>query len=169
MRVNVKLFLVRHGIAVDRIGSDIRSDFDRYLTPEGFKECEQVAAGLARLGVKPEIFITSPLVRAKQTADVFSAGLTKSSSPRLEICRALAPGGKFSEILAAVPKDVEQVMFFGHEPDMSNFAQHLLASDVEIPFKKSAVCRIDVDKIPPEDAGVLKWFITPKLGRLLKD
>lgn len=163
----MKLFLVRHGVAVDRIGGDIRSDFDRPLTPEGREECEEVAAGLKRLGVKPQALVSSPLLRARQTGEVFVNVLAKQSE--LIICKGLAPGGKFPEIFAAVPADIEQVMFFGHEPDMSRFALHLLSTtEVEMPFKKAGVCRIDVPSLPADVPGVLKWMITPKIARLMK-
>lgn len=163
----MKFYLVRHGIAVDRIDGDVKSDFQRPLTPDGRHESELVAGGLKKLGVKPDVLITSPLVRARQTCEVFADVLNYKKEPLL--CEALAPGGSISDIykMAKVYKLADEYMFFGHEPDMMRFAQTLLwaSSELEIPFKKSGVCRIDVADIPPTMPGVLKWFITPKIAK----
>ncbi|MBY0360090.1 MAG: phosphohistidine phosphatase SixA [Candidatus Obscuribacterales bacterium] len=164
----MRFYLVRHGVAVDRIDGDIKNDFQRPLTPDGRHESELVASGLKKLGVKPDVLITSPLVRARQTCEVFAEVLNYKNEPL--ICEALAPGGSISDIykMAKVYQSANEYMFFGHEPDMMRFAQTLLWSspELEIPFKKSGVCRIDVADIPPTMPGVLKWFITPKIAKL---
>lgn len=165
----MKLYLVRHGIAVDHIGGEIKSDFQRPLTADGHNETEQVAMGLKKLGIKPDVFLTSPLVRARQTCEIFAKILHHKTEPI--ICEALAPGGSISDIykMARGYKSANEFIFFGHEPDMMRFAQTALwaGPELDIPFKKAGVCRIDVADIPPTMPGVLKWFVTPKIIRLL--
>lgn len=166
---HMKLYLVRHGVAIDRIGGEIKNDFQRPLTPDGRAEVELVATGLKRLGVRPDLLITSPLVRAKQTCEVFAEAMHFKSE--LVICEALAPGGSISDIykMAKNYQSANEIIFFGHEPDMARFAQTALwaGPELDIVFKKSGVCRIDVSDMPPTMPGVLKWFITPKIARLM--
>lgn len=162
----MKLFLVRHGIAVDGIGGEIKSDAQRPLTAEGHNETEQVAKGLKRTGVKIDLLVSSPLVRARQTAEIFKDVFKLEA---LEFCEALAPGGEPSEVFKFLQnhKKMECIALFGHEPDMGGLAQALLQADFSIPFKKAGVCRIDVNEMPPKYPGELKWFLPPKLSKHL--
>jgi phosphohistidine phosphatase len=161
----MKLFLVRHATATEGIGGNIRSDAERPLIPEGKKEAEAVASALKKLGVRGDGFITSPLVRARQTAEIFCEIL--GGKDKFAYCEALAPGGSTDELFSQLNKlrKVEEVFLFGHQPDMSYLAQTLLHSDeLDMPFKKAGVCRIDVADLPPTSPGTLKWFITPKIA-----
>lgn len=165
----MKLYLVRHGIATNGLPEGIRSDAERPLTNEGREETKEVAQGLKRIGVKPDLFVTSPLVRARQTAKIMSDVLAGHDD--LEVCPALAPGGSLSEVCNFLRKfnKANEIMLFGHEPDMGQLAAGLIwaGPDCQIPFKKAGVCRIDVSSLPPNSPGVLKWFVTPKIACLL--
>jgi phosphohistidine phosphatase len=161
----MKIYLVRHGIATERIGGAILNDAMRPLTDEGRAETKDVANGLKRLGLKPEFFVSSPLVRAKQTAEICAEILAKDA--QIKITDALAPAGNVRQLFKFL-RDLgafEEAMLFGHEPDIGMLAASLLdASDLQIPFKKAAVCRVDVYDLPPSTPGTLKWFITPKIA-----
>lgn len=155
----MKLFLVRHGIAVDGLSGEIRTDAQRPLTPEGRQEVELVAKGLRKQGSKLDLLVTSPLVRARQTAELY--GEEFKLEP--EICPALAPGGEAEELFRFLKdKKAESIALFGHEPDMGELAQYLLHAEFNIPFKKAGICRIDVWEMPPSSPGTLKWFLPPK-------
>src|ERR1700679_3435552 len=93
----MKIYLVRHGIASEKIGGAIRYDSQRPLTDEGIEELKLVAKGLRKLGVKPAIMVASPLVRAKETAEIIRSefGLDEE----LKISDALAPGGNPNDAL----------------------------------------------------------------------
>src|SRR6202012_5881267 len=67
----MRIYLVRHGIAIDREDPDCPSEAERYLTPKGIQRTRQAARGLRELGVKPAALLTSPLVRAVQTGEIF--------------------------------------------------------------------------------------------------
>lgn len=159
----MELILVRHGIAAD-IGGEIRSDRERPLTAEGRDETELVARGLKRAGVKIDQLVSSPLVRARQTAEIF-AEVYKMDKP--DICDALACGIDMQALFKFLKtlKKAESIALFGHEPDMGELAQTLLGAEFAIPFKKAGVCRIDVFDLPPTTGGILKWFLPPKLVR----
>lgn len=131
----MKLFLVRHGIAVDGLSAEIKSDAQRPLTPEGHEETELVARGLKKAGTKIELLVSSPLIRARQTAAIFAD--VYNPDAKIEICEALAPGGSPGDIYKFLKgTKADSVALFGHEPDMGELAQTLLGAEFGIPFKK---------------------------------
>jgi len=161
----MKLYLLRHGIAVDHIGGEISSDRQRPLTKEGQKETNQIACALAKIGVKADLIVSSPLVRAKQTAEIVKDILAKGTE--LQITESLAPGSTASDLYQFLKpfNQLEEIFLVGHEPDMSRLAGTLLwaGPELNIPFKKAGVCRIDIVDIPPTSPGILKWFVTPRI------
>ncbi|PYU14179.1 MAG: phosphohistidine phosphatase SixA, partial [Acidobacteria bacterium] len=68
----MELYIVRHGIAIDREDPQCPPDPERYLTEEGVEKTKGVAKGVAALGVAADLFFTSPYVRASQTAEIFA-------------------------------------------------------------------------------------------------
>jgi phosphohistidine phosphatase len=166
----MKLYLLRHGIAVDRIGGAIHNDFQRPLTENGREELKVVGAALKRLNVKADLMISSPLVRARQTAEIIKSAL---NSPReIEIAEALAPGGGVSDLYKFLRpfSQLDEIFLVGHEPDMGRLAGNLLWSgpEFDMPFKKAGICRIDINDVPPNIPGRLKWFLTPKIISLFE-
>jgi phosphohistidine phosphatase len=165
----MKLYLLRHGIAVDRIGGEIKSDWERPLTNEGQEETKTVALALRKIGIKADLIVSSPLVRAKQTADIVMEVLAKGSE--IQISEALAPGGLASDLYKFLKQfsQKDNIFLVGHEPDISRLAGNLLWAGPElyIPFKKAGICRIDIVDIPPTSPGILKWFLNPKILCLL--
>ena len=165
----MKIYLVRHGIASERIGGAVLNDSMRPLTDEGRAECRSVSHAIKKLNVKPAFFVSSPLVRARQTADIFADVL--AGKPEIKVCDALAPGGAPAALYRFLRElgNFQEVMLFGHEPDIGMLAATLLnaENELQLPFKKAGVCRVDVFDLPPSSAGVLKWFITPKIATAL--
>lgn len=154
------LYIFRHGEAQERGRG---ADETRALTGPGKAEVRRVARGLKRLGVNPEIILTSPLVRAEETARI-AADILKPEAG-LRICEALAPGG----IHAALFKELSslarsRVMLVGHQPDLGELASVLVwgSPDAGIPFKKAGVARIVTAHLPPAATGELRWLLTPK-------
>src|SRR5206468_11915276 len=92
----MQLYIVRHGIAVDREDPKCPPDPERYLTEEGVEKTKQVAKGVAALGVTGDLFLTSPYVRAVQTAEIFASelGYAKQKIRRTDL---LLPGGRSEE------------------------------------------------------------------------
>jgi phosphohistidine phosphatase len=168
----MKLYLMRHGIATERIGGAILNDSQRPLTEEGKAETKLVALGLKRLAIKPDLVVTSPLVRAKQTAEIIIDVL--GAKDDLKVTDALAPGGAASDLYKFLrqfnqPQAPQEVFLVGHEPDMGRLAGTLLwaGPELDIPFKKAGVARIDIADVPPTAPGTLKWFLTPKIAALM--
>lgn len=161
-----ELYLIRHAIAAER-GDDWPDDDKRPLTEGGkslFKECVD---GLASLDVAVDEIFTSPLIRAKQTAELLAAGL--SGQPAVKILDALSPGHSPSSVLAQLARTARRrrMALVGHEPGLGELAAHLIGAGRALPFKKGGVCRIDVESLTSRLPGALTWFVTPKVLRRL--
>jgi phosphohistidine phosphatase len=161
----LELLIVRHGIAVEP-GTGGMSDAERPLTDEGEKKFREAARGLAKLLPIPDVLLSSPLLRARQTAEIAAAAWGKV---RVAIDERLA-GGSVDDILSAVQEHGrgELVVIVGHEPDVSHLAAKLLGSGyaARLAFKKGGAALFDVgDK--PRRGGQLVWFASQKLLRSL--
>jgi phosphohistidine phosphatase len=163
----LELYLIRHGIAEER-GKDWPDDSKRPLTPEGIARLRKAARGLNALGVGFDQIVTSPLVRTRQTADVFAEEL--KAKPPVTTADALAPAGTPASVMQEIAKHVRKarVALVGHEPNLGELAAQLIGSRTPLEFKKGGICRIDFDILPPKGAGALRWFLTPKILRSLR-
>ena len=162
-----ELYLVRHGLAEER-GDAWPDDAKRPLTDEGMSKMRKSVRGLARLGVSVDVVLTSPLVRARQTAEIVAGGL--SPRPSVVSIDSLAPDGTYASVIADLEKHVRKtrIALVGHEPNIGELAARLIGSRHPIEFKKGAVCRIDVDELPPSGPGELRWLLTPKIMRSIR-
>ncbi len=157
-----ELYLIRHGLAEER-GDAWPDDSKRPLTDEGISRMRKAARGLARLGVTVDVVLSSPLVRARQTAEIVAAGL--DPRPALVNIDSLAPDGSYAAIVADLEKHGRKtrIALVGHEPAVGELAARLIGSRHPLELKKGAVCRIDLDQIPPGGPGDLRWLLTPKI------
>jgi phosphohistidine phosphatase len=162
-----ELYLVRHAIAEER-SEKWPDDAKRPLTSDGVSRMRKNARGLARLGVKFDIILTSPLVRARQTADILADAF--ESRPQIVTSDALAPGASYDSLLADLAKHARKtrIGLVGHEPGIGELAARLAGARRPFEFKKGAVCQIDVDSVPPAGPGMLRLFLTPRVLRFVK-
>jgi phosphohistidine phosphatase len=167
MADGISLYLVRHAVAADR-GDAYPDDTKRPLTPRGALRFRRAVKGLASLDPRIELVLTSPLVRARQTANILAELLP--SRPPLEEIDPLAPGASFDALMRALASHgrLSGIAIVGHEPGMGETAARLVGARSPIPFKKGAVCRIDVDTLPLAGPGTLRWFVTPRILRALE-
>ena len=158
------LYLVRHGIAEPR-GERWPDDDLRPLSPEGTTRMKRAARGLAALEEPVGVVLTSPLVRAVQTAEIVRKALGLGAP--LVHCQALAPGGSPRDVAAGVQELGLSGAFVlvGHEPDLGALAGWLLGTRAPLAFKKGAVGRIDVAARPTAGSGRLVWFLPPRVLR----
>lgn len=162
----VELYLIRHGIAALR-GEEYPDDTKRPLTHRGIVRLRREARALAALNVSFDQIITSPLVRARQTADLFAEDLP--SKPPVAVSQSLAPGGKPGAVLDELGKYARRtkIALVGHEPDLGELAARMIGARQPIQFKKGGICRIDFEALPPAGPGRLRWLMTPKQLRAL--
>ena len=159
-----ELYLVRHAIAAER-GEDWPDDDKRPMTERGIARFKECVDGLVRMGVVVDEIFTSPLVRAKQTADLLAAGLLGKAA--VKILDALAAAHSPASVLAQLAKAARRrrLALVGHEPGLGELAAHLTGAGRALPFKKGGVCRIDVESLSSRRSGALTWFVTPKMLR----
>lgn len=165
-----QLFILRHGIAAQRSSPLTSSDAVRPLTPKGRKRVALIAEGLHKLGYAFDWIVTSPLVRAAQTAEIVAA--SQRPNPPVDVCAALRPGTSREDVLAFLAKnpDRRRVMLVGHEPDLSTLAGRLIGAgrDANLEFKKGGCCLIEYDGLPARYSGRLVWWLTPRALRANK-
>jgi phosphohistidine phosphatase len=163
-----ELYLIRHAIAEER-GDAWPDDTKRPLTSDGIARMKKAARGLARLDVTIDVVLTSPLVRARQTAEIVADAL--EPHPPIVVVDSLEPGGAFASIVADLQKQARKVRLgmVGHEPGIGELAARLIGSRHPIPFKKGAICRIDLEDIPPAGPGDLRWMATPRMLRAIRE
>ncbi len=164
---DLEVYLVRHAVAAER-GSEWPDDTARPLTPGGASRFRKAVEGLSAFGVEIDIVFTSPLVRCRQTADLLADGLP--GKPRVQAIDALAPGGGHTAVIAEIARVARRprMALVGHEPDLGHLAAKLIALKRPLEFRKGAVCRIDIDALPPGGPGQLRWFATPRMLRRLR-
>ena len=162
------LYIVRHAIAAER-GPDWPNDDLRPLTERGVARFRKAVDGFATLGLKVDEVWTSPLTRARQTADLFAAGLSGELS--VKELSVLAPGHTPTRVvdeLARVTRG-RRLAVVGHEPGLGELAACLVGARRAIPFKKGGICRIDVEGTGGRWSGTLVWFATPRFLRGLAE
>lgn len=162
----MQLFLLRHGQAEDRRAGG--TDFDRALTAEGRAELARIARGLRRLEVVPDVILSSPLVRARQTAAIVAPVL----GCEVEIVDGLASGAGFDDILRVIEarSTAGFLMLTGHEPDLSTAAALLAGAPAgSLVLKKAGLIRVDLYGPPRAGAGRLRWLLAPRQLALIGD
>jgi phosphohistidine phosphatase len=167
MASGYELYLIRHGIAEER-GEAWPDDAKRPLTDRGIARLKKEARGLAQLGVTFYVILTSPLVRARQTADAIAS--TFDPRPAIVTIESLSPGGTYQALLSDLEKQSRRsrIALVGHEPGIGELAAKLIGSRHPLEFKKGAVCRVDLETLPPAGPGALHWFMTPRILRSLR-
>ena len=155
------LLVLRHGEAGQR--SNLSGDFKRTLTVEGKQEIADIANGLKSLDFKLDHVLTSPLLRAKQTAEVVAKSLKYKN--KIEEIDSLKPEGnrlEFYSILSKFKQD-SVVLVVGHEPYLSEMIGEAISqSGCRIDLKKAGLARVRVLSTLPKIRGELRWLLTPK-------
>jgi phosphohistidine phosphatase len=161
----VKLLLVRHAAAVPR-GTPGVPDDERPLTPKGRAKFSAAAKGLARIAHRPDVLLTSPLPRARATAEI-AARAFKRIEPTVEPALAHENLDAIMAALGAQPAGA-MVTVVGHEPTLSALLARLLgaAHGERLAFKKGGAALVDLPD-GPLGGGLLVWFLKPKVLRAL--
>ena len=155
------LFLIRHADALP-VGEAGQNDIDRPLSPRGQSQAKELGRVLQSRYSRIDRVLTSPLLRARQTAEELCAS-RGIGTPALVACKELAPGGKrrkLSRILRGL--DGKRLAVVGHEPDLSDFAAWLIGSKkAQIDIAKSGIACLTCGEAPGKGMAVLRWLVTP--------
>ena len=161
----VQIYIMRHGIATMRGADRSIDDSERTLTPRGRSKCKQIGKGLARLGVTLDWIVTSPLVRASETAQIMAESL--GAEIPMDFCEALRPGEPPEKLLRFLKQQSQRkrILVVGHEPDLSILAGRLIGADrnAGLAFKKGGCCLVLCDQLSLKMPGRLLWWMTPRV------
>jgi phosphohistidine phosphatase SixA len=158
----VILYFLRHGDAGPYTGAE--DDDARELTAAGVDALQAGAPLWRSLHLRPEVVLTSPLARARHTAELFVAGMGLTDPPLVE--ERLSPGagwGYLARAMAAHPA-ARRVMFVGHEPDLSSVVC-LLTGAASVRLRPGGVACVEFPGIPEPGAGELAWLLDPDAYR----
>ena len=156
------LAVIRHGIAEDAGPATGYRDEPRRLTDQGITRMRIAAAGIARLGIRPVVVLTSPLARCVQTAEIVAA----ATGADVRVHAALRPGARTAavlDLLAGYP-DAQCVAVCGHQPDLSQMTADISGSEVN--YRRGMLGVIDLAALRPR-AGTLVGLYPPKALRAL--
>lgn len=164
----MELYIIRHGDAIDHNDPQVTGDAMRWLTDKGREEVAVSARLLAKLGVVPDLVLTSPMVRARQTAEIVSEMIGPSGGP--EVSDHLVYGGSLAGVLADITERdrPQRIVLAGHMPSVGALVGYLAwgTPENEVPFRTGELCRIDLpDDAPMPGNGDLRWLIPPKIAR----
>ena len=162
----MSLYLFRHGDSHPVGEEGIGTDEERTLTPRGITETREACEGLVRLGVKGDEIWSSPLLRARQTADILAQVL---GIERIEVRSGLALPEEMGDLFTAlseVPPD-RNLFLVGHQPYLGDWVSLLVSgtSEGEVAISKSGVARIELSAGRKPPRGELRWLLTPNLLR----
>jgi phosphohistidine phosphatase len=161
----MNLYLLRHAKAIDIGTGGIRHDRDRPLAPDGEKKMRLIASGLRQLELGFDLILTSPCVRAQQTAEIVAQEL-RLKCP-LELTTHLAVEADLPALIAEINRQHRQsteVLLVGHEPSLGQMLSMLVTGgyQLSVDFKKAALAKVSVDSLRWGRCAVLEWFMAPK-------
>jgi len=159
----MNLYIIRHAIAIDEGTPEYDNDSERPLSDKGKKKMRQIAKGLRALGVDFDLILSSPYLRAKETAEI----LAEVSRTKADVAFSenLIPMGDPDLLISEMNEkySANSIALIGHEPHLSSLIS-LLVSDnasLDITLKKGGVCRLSADDLHHTRKATLEWLITP--------
>lgn len=161
----MNIFILRHGIAVERGAKGFDRDSDRPLTAKGKRQLRKTAAAMKKMKLHFDLILTSPYERAKKTAEIVAEELRLQK--RLRLTEALrsesAPESIISE-MAGLKHAPEDVLLVGHEPYLSRLISLLVSGngDVAMDLKKGGLSKLEVEKLRAGKCAQFAWLLTPK-------
>jgi phosphohistidine phosphatase len=160
----MNLYILRHGLAVERGAPGFAKDAERPLTPKGERKLWQVAEAMEALELSFDLILTSPYVRARQTAEIVAEAFNRRK--RLEMAECLTPGGDMRELIGLIKGITplpENVLLVGHEPYLSELISLLASgSNLSLEMKKGGLCKLEAQTLKHGRCASLAWLLTPR-------
>jgi phosphohistidine phosphatase len=161
----MRIYLIRHSNAIDPGTPGYEDDSLRPLTEKGRDKMKRISAALKELDVKPDLIISSPYVRAKQTAEILAKVLKYKHE--LIFNEMLVPMGNPDNIIGEINEkySVDELILVGHEPCFSVLIGTLVAENPDLAFniKNGGVCCLSSDDLHTDRKATLDWLLTPKI------
>lgn len=161
----MNLYIVRHAIAEQRGTPGYDDDSQRPLTDKGRKKMNKIVKGLRQLGIELDTILTSPYVRARDTAKILANEFNMTD--QIRFTDNLIPPGDFNALIDEIQEkyNVESLALVGHEPMLGELISWLTTGNknLQINFKKGGVCYLSADNLYQDHRAILEWLLTPAL------
>jgi phosphohistidine phosphatase len=159
----LNLYIVRHGDA-NALGGEFRSDHERTLSDEGRSDAHLMAQALVNIDLNISAILTSPLVRAIETGEIFGRALKREPTVTRKLEPGFDPRSLTDEVLSMT--DSGGVVVIGHQPDMSMLISYLI-SPTHAATVAMETCAIAAVHLPSNGPPRLRWLLTPEIVRRL--
>jgi len=168
---DMELYILRHSDAVNIGESGCASDRERFLSETGRLKMEEIAQSIKKMGIEFDLVLSSPYVRARQTAEI----LVKAyhAEKKLRFSDFLASGESVEDLMAELDEKysrLEALVLVGHEPQLSRLISFLLSGHEDLGFemKKGGLCKLSIERFKSKGAcAVLDWLLPPRYLRLM--
>ncbi len=143
----MNLYILRHGLAVEPGTPGYAKDADRPLTPKGERKLWQIAEAMEALELSFDLMLSSPYLRARQTADIIAEAF--NARKKLEFSEFLTPSGspkRLIEFLLDLKPLPGNVLLVGH---------------------KGGLCKLNAESLKPGRCAALEWLLTPGQMKLM--
>jgi phosphohistidine phosphatase len=161
----MNLYVVRHAIAVERGTPGYEDDTQRPLTEPGRKKMKKISRGLHQLGIELDVILTSPWVRARDTAKILADRF--GLMDKIFFTDNLIPPGNFEALVFEIHEkyDLANIALVGHEPMLSSLVSWLTTgdTDVRVALKKGGVAYLSSENLYEDGRATLEWLLTPSL------
>ena len=161
----MKLYLLRHADAGEASAEGYTTDAARALTPKGIKRTRQLANALRQMEITFDVILSSPLIRAQQTAEIVARSL--GSEKQLRLVSQLAPDAALTDTLTLIesagPK-TNSLLLVGHEPNLSRLISLLCTggTNLGLTLKKGGLCRLELTEVKSGPCATLEWLLSPR-------
>ena len=161
----MKLYILRHGDAVEH-GDPRFKEAERPLTPKGVQRTKLLAHVLRQMEISFDVILSSPLTRARETAEIIARGTRLRAKP--DLTDHLMPSGNMEKLVQqinGVHPVPASVLLVGHEPYLSGFISLLCTGGMglALTMKKGALCRLELDLPSCTQCATLDWLLQPRL------
>jgi phosphohistidine phosphatase len=166
----MNLYILRHGIAVEHGAAGYKNDDERPLTGKGERRMWAIADAIKEMEISFDSIFSSPLVRARQTAEIVAESL--KCKKRLELTDTLSPQHSAKPLIEHLQdqRAVDDILLVGHEPFLSQFISLLISGNPEtsVLLKKGGFCKLSTEHLKHGKCATLEWLLTPKQMELMR-
>jgi phosphohistidine phosphatase len=161
----MELYILRHGLAVPRGTPGYEKDRQRPLTAEGRRKVRRIAKATRKMKLSFDLILSSPYVRARQTAEIVARVL--KAGKRLKFSEHLAADGDAEELVDQLKNlyhSPRRAVLVGHEPYLSKLVSMLITggADLSLNLKKGGLCKLMVRRLAYARCATLEWLLTPR-------
>ena len=166
----MNVYILRHGIAVERGTAGPDKDADRSLTPKGERRLWRITGAMEALNLSFDRILSSPYLRARQTAEIVAEAFR--ARKKLELLDSLTPDGDAKMLIAylkSLQRVPQSILLVGHEPYLSELIARLVSGSTSFPLalKKGGLCKLTTASLKFGRCATLEWLLTPKQMELM--